>query len=142
MGWAARWGLGGGSRSSSPTNNHSDEDNTTTSSSSTTSPKEQQESISTKVPMNNKSVRQASQRCDVCGNPVCPYHKLPALGGHEYFCMCVDCQHDLTQAEHHFKATKMRKSKRGSKLNFIKELLNLFYKLTHSEIRTAPDPFI
>eukprot|EP00536_Pseudo-nitzschia_multiseries_P009254 jgi/Psemu1/288335/fgenesh1_pg.253_\ len=34
--------------------------------------------------------------CDVCGNPVCSRHIIPAAGGQQ-FRMCVDCQFDFTQ---------------------------------------------
>lgn len=46
----------------------------------------------------------ATQRCDVCGNPVCSQHKINANAGgdNEFFVMCVDCSHDLSQAEHNF----------------------------------------
>ena len=105
-GWAARMGFGGGSRSSSPANKTNDDASERPNSTSS-----QQES---KNLLNTKTARPSKQRCDVCGNPVCPYHKLPSLGGHEYFCMCVDCQHDLTQAEHQWKSTRSKNKLTGS----------------------------
>ena len=46
--------------------------------------------------------RKVDETCDVCGNPVCPYHKT--LSGQEHFTMCVDCSCDLNQVEHQLNA--------------------------------------
>lgn len=43
-----------------------------------------------------------TQRCDVCGNPVCVQHKIKTGGDHEHFTMCVDCSHDLNQTGQNF----------------------------------------
>lgn len=43
-----------------------------------------------------------TQRCDVCGNPVCRKHKITMNAGDvEFFIMCVDCSNDLNQTELH-----------------------------------------
>jgi hypothetical protein len=39
--------------------------------------------------------RRVTQKCDVCGNPVCNHHKIDQ----DFFCMCVECSHDLRQVQ-------------------------------------------
>jgi hypothetical protein len=43
----------------------------------------------------NKICRRVTQKCDVCGNPVCDHHKIDQ----DFFCMCVECSHDLRQVQ-------------------------------------------
>lgn len=52
----------------------------------------------------NSNINTKTQRCDVCGNPVCSQHKIAMGGDHEYFVMCVDCSHDLNQASQNYHA--------------------------------------
>eukprot|EP00534_Pseudo-nitzschia_fraudulenta_P007829 CAMPEP_0201147704 /NCGR_PEP_ID=MMETSP0851-20130426/9237_1 /ASSEMBLY_ACC=CAM_ASM_000631 /TAXON_ID=183588 /ORGANISM="Pseudo-nitzschia fraudulenta, Strain WWA7" /LENGTH=585 /DNA_ID=CAMNT_0047423631 /DNA_START=5 /DNA_END=1762 /DNA_ORIENTATION=- len=53
--------------------------------------------------------------CDVCGNPVCTKHIIPAAGGQQ-FRMCVDCQFDFSQMFETTSSDKMTQSGINSNL--------------------------
>lgn len=56
---------------------------------------------------NTKAATRKTKRCDVCANPVCSHHQH-SMGntteGVEFFIICVDCSHDLNQAQEHLYA--------------------------------------